>query len=83
MEMWEHIKRDTEAVVCFLLRRAGSFGVREWTALKLFLLSAGVLMGLRFAKFFRGLKPILTVVMLISGIFTFAKVFAPAFERRR
>lgn len=80
MEKLEHLKRDLSAVIDFLLERTSTFGVSEWFSLKLFLLSMGTLIGSSFSKFFKKLKPLLTIVMLISGIFTFIRVFAPVFD---
>lgn len=81
MERLEHLKRDLSAVVDFLLERASTFEVSEWVALKVFLLSFGTLIGASFSNFFKKLRPLLTVIMLISGIFTFVRVFSPVFDK--
>ena len=87
MEKYEEfardVLRDIECVKNFLLDRASVFGVSEWVAVKACLLSLGVLLGCSFSKFFKKLKPLMAVVMVLSGAFAFVRIFAPVFDDLR
>ena len=83
MEQLQAFARDINCVKNFLLARASVFGVKEWVAIKACLLSMGVLLGCSFTSFFKKLKPLMSVIMVISGVFAFIKIFAPVFDDYR
>lgn len=64
----------------FAFERVKTFNILDWAMLKSCLVSLGILAATDFNKLFKKIKPLITLIFLISWFYTFIKIFTPLFK---
>lgn len=75
MKNLECAKTSLYRMIYFLMKRAETFEVEDFAALKICLVSFGLLLGSTFSKFFKRLSPLIKVVFVLSYVFLIWRIF--------
>ncbi len=75
MKNLECAKTSLYRMIYFMMKRAKTFEMEDFAALKLCLVSLGLLLGSTFSNFFKKLSPLIKAVFIISYAFLIWRIF--------
>lgn len=80
MEKLQCAKTNLYQMMYFMMKRAKTFEIEDFAALKVCLFSFGLLLGSSFSKFFKRLSPLIKAMFVLSYVFLIWRIFFQAQE---